>query len=66
MELPIVQSSVMARAHFYETHLIAPGSTITSAAAIVVEIGNVLLSMILTLPPGRSVKLTFENSKEKA
>jgi hypothetical protein len=38
----------------------------TSAAAIVVAIGNVVESIILTDPPDNDVLGTFENSKENA
>ena len=45
------------------TYLIAPGSTVTSAAAISVEIVKVLESTILTVPPLSCVGCTFENEK---
>jgi hypothetical protein len=39
---------------------------VTSAAAIVFEIGNVRVSTILTDPPDKGVLDTFENSNPKA
>jgi len=45
------------------TYLIAPGSTVTSAAAISVEIAKVLESTILTVPPLSCVGCTCENGK---
>ena len=45
------------------TYLIAPGSTVTSAAAISVEIVKVLESTILTVPPLSCVGCTCENLK---
>jgi hypothetical protein len=47
------------------TDLIAPGSTVTSAAAIPVEIVKVLESTILTVPPSTCFGCTFENGKTK-
>ena len=44
---------------------IAPGSTVTSAAAIEVEILNVVESIILAEPPGYLVSFTFDHAKEK-
>ena len=44
-------------------YLIAPGSMVTSAAAISVEIVKVLESTILTVPPLSCVGCTFENEK---
>jgi hypothetical protein len=44
---------------------IAPGSTVTSAAAIVVEILNVVESIILAEPPRYLVWFTFDHAKEK-
>ena len=44
---------------------IAPGSTVTSAAAIEVEILNVVESIILAEPPGYMVSFTFDHAKEK-
>ena len=44
-------------------YLIAPGSTVTSAAAISVEILKVLESTILTVPPLSCVGCTCENEK---
>lgn len=48
------------------TDLIAPGSTITSAAAMVCAIGNVVESTTLTDPPESDVRGTLENSKPNA
>lgn len=47
------------------TYRIAPGSTVTSAAAIVFEILNVVESTILTEPPESLVGFTWEKEKEK-
>ena len=44
---------------------IAPGSTVTSAAAIEVEILNVVESIIFAEPPGYLVSFTFDHAKEK-
>ncbi len=46
-------------------HRIAPGSTVTSAAAIVLEILKVEESTTFTPPPERFVDLTLEKAKEK-
>ena len=46
------------------TCLIAPGSTVTSAAAIVVAILNVVESTIRTEPPAKGVCGTLENENE--
>ena len=43
---------------------IAPGSTVTSAAAIEVDILNVVESIILAEPPGYLVSFTFDHAKE--
>jgi len=43
----------------------APGSTVTSASAILVEISKVLESAILTVPPLSLVALTLDSGKEK-
>ena len=43
----------------------APGSTVTSAAAIDVETLNVVESIILTDPPGSLVSFTFDHANEK-
>ena len=43
----------------------APGSTVTSAAAIDVETLNVVESIILTEPPGSLVSVIFDHAKEK-
>ena len=42
-----------------------PGSTVTSATPIVVEILKVVESTILTVPPLRLVGLSLDNGKEK-
>jgi hypothetical protein len=47
-----------------KTYLIAPGSTVISAAAISFEIVKVLESAILTVPPLCCVASTFWNWKE--
>jgi hypothetical protein len=44
---------------------IAPGSTVTSAAAIDVEILNVVESIIFAEPPGYWVSFIFDHAKEK-
>ena len=44
------------------THLIAPGSTVTSATEMPVAIVNTLESAILTDPPARGVALTWESA----
>jgi hypothetical protein len=46
------------------TNLIAPGSTVTSAAAIFLDALKVLLSTILTVPPGFCTAGTSENLNE--
>ena len=43
---------------------LAPGSTVTSAAAIEVDILNVIESIILAEPPGYLVSFTFDHAKE--
>jgi len=43
----------------------APGSTVTSAAAIGVETLKVVESIILTEPPGCLVSFTFDHAKDK-
>ena len=45
------KSTLSCRRRSKSTYLIAPGSTVTSAAAISVEIVKVLESTILTVPP---------------
>lgn len=59
-------SSLRKAVYEASTYLIAPGSTITSAAAIVVAMGKVEESTILTEPPDNGVLGTFENSNENA
>ena len=44
---------------------IAPGSTVTSAAAIVVETLEEVELIILRDPPGYLVLFTFDHAKEK-
>ena len=44
---------------------IAPGSTVTSAAAIEVEILNIVESIIFAEPPAYLVSFTFDHAKEK-
>ena len=44
----------------------APGSTVISDAAMVVEIGNVVESTVLIVPPAREVNGTLENWNENA
>lgn len=44
------------------SHLMAPGSTVTSAAAIAVAILKVVESTTLTEPPDNDVALTFDNA----
>lgn len=46
------------------TNLIAPGSTVTSAAAMFLDALKVLLSTILTVPPGFCIAGTSENLNE--
>ena len=47
------------------TYLIAPGSTVTSAAAIVLETVKVVESTTFTEPPDKGVALTLERAKVK-
>lgn len=46
------------------SNLIAPGSIVTSAAAMFLDALKVLLSMILTVPPGFCIAGTSENLNE--
>lgn len=65
MQLPASPWSVVIEAcPELQTYRMAPGSTITSAAAMVWEMGKVLESTIRMEPPARGVMGTLENSKE--
>ncbi len=50
---------------FLKTHLIAPGSTVTTEPTIFVATGNVLVSTTLIEPPANGVALICESLKVK-
>lgn len=65
VKLAVIRSwSVNSRKYVSYTDRIAPGSTVTSTAAIVFETVNVVESTTFTEPPLKVVGLTLENSNE--
>ena len=64
VELSKRKISNMTSTQDEETNLMAPGATVSSEAAIVVEIGNVDESTVRTVPPARGVTGTLENWNE--
>lgn len=61
MQFPIETALIYSLIGGELLYLIAPGSIVTSAAAIVLEALKVLLSTILTVPPGFCIAGTSEN-----
>ena len=58
-------NNLSARVFSYCAYLIAPGSTVTSAAAMVFETSKIVESTTLAEPPDRAVGFISENLKVK-